>query len=112
MEQIFNSLKKEYNEPESMGREEDIVKKIEEEYLGIQSLTDVEKDRQNEIQNIQDKIKKLKNKLKHYKNIRNHKMVEVNKKRAEKRREIQNQIKIHEMRLNEIQMEVSQKSTN
>lgn len=105
---LFKKLEGEYTGFTKQNMGEKAVENIEEDYIGTYIKTAVEEDRENERKKIESKIQELNRKIKKYRNIKNHKMVEINRTRAKKRKEIQNEIKVLEMRLDEINREEMQ----
>lgn len=79
-----------------------IVERSESEFRGY-SLE--EKSRQKEIETLKEKIASLQHKIKKNPNIKNPRLVELNNKRAQKRKELKSKIEALKIRLEEIQEE-------
>lgn len=78
---------------------EKVVQRAEEEFRGYSGE---EKSRRDEEEEIRDCIKILEGRLLKNKNIKNHKLVHLNAKRSEKRKEIKKKIIFLQLRLQEI----------
>jgi len=82
-----------------------VVAKAESEFV---SYTAEYKDRLKEKDDIKAEITKLKKKISKCRNVKNFRLREVNKKRAEKRAEYKKLIEFYELRLREIKIEEDQ----
>ncbi len=102
IESFFKEIDQTYppEEPKSQG--EKVVQKAEQEFRGF---SEEHKSRQQEMKDIRAELKKLKRKFRRFKNVRNSRLVEVNKRRSEKRAEIKKKIEILGMRMQEIKLE-------
>lgn len=85
--------------PDPLTLAEKVVQKAEEEFKGY---GEEEQSRRGEEKEIHEAIKNLEIQLKKNKNIKNHRLANINAKRAEKRKEIKKKITILQVRLQEI----------
>lgn len=100
IDKLFEQALQENNislEPQTVA--EKVVKIAEEEFKGYSGE---EQSRQDEETEIRECIKILEKQLLKNKNIKNHKLVHLNVKRAEKRKEIKKKIAFLQLRLQEI----------
>lgn len=95
-------MKKE--EPETFG--DILVKKTEEEFMG---LNKEDQDRKNEVLKINEEMKNLNKQLLKCKNVKNYRMIKVNEERAKQRKNIKKKIEICKLRLEEIKLETQGK---
>lgn len=110
LNQYFEAAKSEYKKPVPIDMGDRMMQMIEGEYLGYSDEAKARKDRQKELEDLNEKITSLKKKLKKKRNIRNSRMVEINQKRAEQRKKIKRQIKECQLRIQEIQMETGEQA--
>ena len=97
---LFNEALTENNIfPDQPSLAEKIIINAEREFKG---LGGEEEDRQDEEKSINEKIKNLELQLHKTKNIKNHKLIHLNAKRAEKRKDIKRDITELRMRLYDI----------
>jgi len=102
---LYKLLSSDYGENPIADKGSKMVEKIEDEYMGVYVNSEAEKSRNDEKEQILNKINSLKKKLRFFKNIKNPRMVDINRKRFEKRKEINRKISILEFKLDEINKE-------